>query len=85
MRVEPDGRKLNPELLKAGTAYLRARGYRSAELYASTAMTRHKAVYPVPGALEIAAREATRIWRGGVLARREANNRPPCLSRKTPV
>jgi len=66
VRVEPDGRKLNPELLKAGTAYLRARGYRSAELYASTAMTRHKAVYPVPGALEIAAREATRFARRGI-------------------
>lgn len=66
VRMGPDRHCLDPDLIRAGTAYLRARGYRSAELYASTAMTRHKATYPVPGALEIAAREATRIARRGI-------------------
>eukprot|EP00435_Cladocopium_sp_Y103_P013532 s718_g3.t1 len=50
----------------AGTAYLRAQGYRSAELYASTAMVRHKASFPVSGALELAARDSARIARRGV-------------------
>eukprot|EP00435_Cladocopium_sp_Y103_P044912 s3083_g12.t1 len=47
IRVEADRRRLDPTRLKAVTAYLRAQGYRSAELYASTAMMRHKAIYPL--------------------------------------
>ena len=56
---------LTPELVKAGVAYLKARGYRSAELYLSAAMMRHRSKHEVAPPLTGAAREATRAARRG--------------------
>ena len=49
-----------------GVACLRARGYRSAELYLSSAMTRHRSLYAVTHPLQSAQQEAIRISRRGV-------------------
>lgn len=56
---------LTPERAGAGVALLRARGYRSAELYLSTALTRHKKLFPLSIQLDLAAKDATRIAKRG--------------------
>ena len=56
---------LTPELVKAGVAYLKAKGYRSAELYLSAAMMRHRAKHEVSPPLAGATREATRVAKRG--------------------
>ena len=64
--VPDDIRQLSPETARAGVACLRARGYRSAELYLSSAMTRHRSLYAVTHPLQSAQQEAIRISRRGV-------------------
>eukprot|EP00435_Cladocopium_sp_Y103_P061886 s216_g23.t1 len=56
---------LTPERARAGAALLRARGYRSAELYLGAAMARHRAMFPMTTQLEMAAKDASRIAKRG--------------------
>ena len=49
LTLPEDRCRLSPETAKAGVAYLRSRGYRSAELYLSSAVTRHKSRYDMSG------------------------------------
>eukprot|EP00435_Cladocopium_sp_Y103_P029802 s477_g7.t1 len=57
--------RLSPEEAKKVVALLKAQGYRSAELYLSAAMSRHKAHHQVDGPLTEAGREATRMAQRG--------------------
>ena len=66
LTLPEDRCRLSPETAKAGVAYLRSRGYRSAELYLSSAVTRHKSRYDMSGPLQSAHQEAVRISRRGV-------------------
>ena len=56
---------MTPGRVKAGVAYLKARGYRSAELYMSAALQRHRTLFGQDPQLAEAAREATRMARRG--------------------
>ena len=51
--------------LKAGVACLKAQGYRSAELYMSAALLRHRAKYGQEWDVSIAAQEAVRLAKRG--------------------
>lgn len=51
LSAQPWGHRLSGEVAQAGVAYLRAKGYRSAELYLSAAVCRHRASHPVEGVL----------------------------------
>ena len=53
--------RLTPALVKAGVASLKSKGYRSAELYLSSAICRHKETQPIPPGLVSATREAVRM------------------------
>ncbi len=57
--------KLDPQRLKAGVACLKAQGYRSAELYMSAALLRHRAKYGQEWDVSIAAQEAVRLAKRG--------------------
>eukprot|EP00435_Cladocopium_sp_Y103_P036126 s642_g9.t1 len=57
--------RLSPEEAKKVVALLKAQGYRSAELYLSAAMSRHRAHHQVDGPLTEAGREATRMAQRG--------------------
>ena len=57
--------KLSPQRLKAGVACLKAQGYRSAELYMSAALLRHRAKYGQEWDVGIAAQEAVRLAKRG--------------------
>lgn len=63
--VQADPYRMSPDRARKVVALLKARGYRSAELYLSAAMGRHKVRYPVDGPLELAGKEATRIAKRG--------------------
>ena len=52
---------LTPALVKAGVASLKAKGYRSAELYLSSAFCRHKETRPVSPGLVASVKEAVRM------------------------
>lgn len=56
---------MTPNRLKAGVAYLKARGYRSAELYMSAALKRHRGLFGQDPMLGEAAKEAVRVARRG--------------------
>ena len=56
---------MSPCRVKAGVAYLKAQGYRSAELYMSAALKRHRVMFGQDPQLTEAAREATRLARRG--------------------
>eukprot|EP00435_Cladocopium_sp_Y103_P062123 s236_g23.t1 len=60
-----DNTYLTPERARAGVALLRARGYRSAELYLSTALRRHKANFPMSTQPELASKDAARMAKRG--------------------
>ena len=66
LTLAKDPKLLTPEIAKAGVAYLKARGYRSAELYLSSAVTRHKSTYAMEAPLLAAQQEAVRISRRGI-------------------
>lgn len=60
-----DPTHLTPESVKAGVAYLKPKGYRSAELYLSAAMMRHRSKHEVSPPLTGAAQEARRVAKRG--------------------
>lgn len=71
--TEPAG--TTPEEVRAVAAYLKAKGYRSGELYVNTAVARHRAAFGVSPRLGEAARVAQRLARRGRGPRR---GRAPC-------
>ena len=60
-----DRARLTPEVAHRTVAYLKAQGYRSAELYLSAALRRHKSCYPVDGPLSLASKEAIQLAQSG--------------------
>ena len=56
---------LTAERLSAGVACLKSQGYRSAELYMSAALLRHRSKYGQSAELTMASRDATRMARRG--------------------
>lgn len=60
-----DRNYLDPGRVKAGVAYLKARGYHSAELYTSAALQRHRRMFGQDPQLGEAAKGATRMARRG--------------------
>ena len=56
-----DPTRLTPEAARKVVAFLKAQGYRSAELYLSAAMRRHKTYHEVDGPLSLASKEAVQL------------------------
>ena len=56
-----DPTRLTPEIAHKVVAFLKAQGYRSAELYLSAAMRRHKTHHDVDGPLSLASKEAVQM------------------------
>eukprot|EP00435_Cladocopium_sp_Y103_P043459 s2560_g12.t1 len=59
------GHRLSGSTAKAGVAFLKAKGYRSAELYLSAAMRRHRLTHRVDEPLTQAAQDAIRLAKRG--------------------